>query len=452
MRAKFTSVVFLIALPLMTPPTEAAMFVDTGSEPFGVFRGVDFVRHTGRFVGATSNGDYRMAFEIIAPLYPDLGNGSVLVEPPHFTLGTTTIRPVAGAACCEDGILGRAFLFDRGFSYASVGFGTNGLNVLDPTATDLVLAGVTVQQVFPAPGAGQADQEILIQFVNALKTDSFATAVLGTIERTYGFGVSQTAGTGWQVVFHQPGGQNLLDFTLLFENLWRPAFESPALSELLPEQWAPISGIGKIIWVQTEADLLLSGAEQFRRAVVGPDADLQSYRLYEVAGAPHFPVPLPLNPLAAEGVARAMFLAGDHWVRSGVTPPPSTLLAEAPVGEIDPVYGFETGIARDDNLNALGGIRFPDVQLGRAFFVASLLGSQTVPGLPDFLGAWTDLQCEPLPDGSPRFANHGKYVSGVSMQANMLRRHGFLLASDAKELKAQAAESAVGRPGTCDQG
>jgi hypothetical protein len=304
-----------------------------------------------------------------------------------------------------------------------------------------------VQQLGPEP---VLDQEILIQFVEALETDSFATAVLGIIERRYAFGVSQTAGEGWQVVFHQPGGQSLLDFTLLFENLWRPAFESPALSELLPEQWTPIRGVGKIIFVETEADQLISGAEQFRRAVVGPEADVDSYRLYEVAGAPHFPQPPPLNPLSANGVARAMFVAGDRWVRFGAAPPPSALLAEAPVGATDPVYGFETGIARDDNLNALGGIRFPDLQLGRALFVASLLDVEVVPGIPGLVGAWIDLQCEPLPDSSPRFANHGEYVSGVSRQANLLRRHGFLLAADVEELKARAAESAVGRPGTCD--
>jgi hypothetical protein len=430
--------VFVSAIGLLwTQAPSAAMLVDTTSEPFQTFGEVAFVRHTGRFVGNTTQGDYRMAFEIVAPLHPGLGNGTVLVEPPHFAFGLLG----------RDGILGRAFLFGRGFSYASVGFGTNGLNILDPTATDLVLTGAPVQQLGPGP---VSDQEILIQFVEALRTDSFATAVLGIIERTYGFGVSQTAGTGWQVVFHQPGGQNLLDFTLLFENLWRPAFESPALSELLPEQWTPISGVGKIIFVETEADQVISGAEQFRRAVVGPEAVLDAYRLYEVAGAPHFPQPPPLNPLDSNGVARAMFVAGDKWVRSGVAPPPSALLAEAPLGAIDPVYGFATGIARDGNLNALGGIRFPDVELGRALFVASLLDVEVAPGLPGLVGAWTDLQCEPLPDGSPRFTNHGQYVSGVSRQANLLRRQGFLLASDAKELKAQAAESAVGRPGACD--
>jgi hypothetical protein len=158
-----------------------------------------------------------------------------------------------------------------------------------------------------------------------------------------------------------------------------------------------------------------------------------------------------LNPLDFSGVVRAMLLNGDRWVRTGVAPPPSLLLAAAPEGAIDPVYGIETGIARDADLNALGGVRFPDVEVGRAFFVASLLDFEIVPGSPGIVGAWFDLQCVPLADGSVRFPSHGDYVSRVVHQANSLRRSGYLLEADAEALKAQAAESEVGMPGVCDR-
>jgi hypothetical protein len=120
--------------------------------------------------------------------------------------------------------------------------------------------------------------------------------------------------------------------------------------ELLPEEFLPLAGIGKVIFVESEGDLLISGARQFRRAVVGPAADPGSYAVYEVAGAPHLSLPTPFNPLDFSGVVRAMLLSGDQWVRTGATPPPSLLLASAPEGAIDPVYGIETGIARDANL------------------------------------------------------------------------------------------------------
>ncbi len=191
-------------------------------------------------------------------------------------------------------------------------------------------------------------------------------------------------------MFHRPGGQGLLDFTLLHSDAWRPVFIddpfAPQLLEILPEEFTPLTGIGRVIWVESEGDQLISAgtSAQLRRAVVGPDADPAHYRLYEIAGAPHFsgtpddPLPPPFNPLALDlaGVVRAMFLAGDQWVHAGTPPPPSVLLASAAPGTIDPVYGFETGIARDANLNALGGIRFPDVEVGRARFIASLVDSR----------------------------------------------------------------------------
>jgi hypothetical protein len=427
-------------------PASAATFFPNPPEPFGTFGGIQYIRYTGRFIGTTALGDYRMAFEIVAPANPGLGNGTVLIEPPHFL----------GGPAGRDLFVGRDFIFGHGFSYATVGFGTWGLNILDPEATDdLRLAGQLVGDLGPDP---VWDFDILVQFVQALESDPFAVGALGSIERKYGYGVSQTAAV-WQVVFYRPGGQGLLDFTLLHVDVWRPSFENDPfgveIRQILPEEFTPLTGIGRVIWVESEADQLVSGAEQFRRSVADPG----HYRLYEIAGAPHFagtlgdPLPPPFNPLDFSGVVRAMLLAGDQWVRAGTPPPPSTLLAQAPPGAIDPVYPElgETGIARDASLNALGGIRFPDVEVGRAQFKASVLDFEFFPGLPGLTGEWYDLQCVPLADGSPRFASHGDYVQRVVQQVNALQRSGFLLEADAEALKQQAAESEVGNPATCGQ-
>jgi hypothetical protein len=418
----------------------AATFVETASEPFGRFGGVEYIRYTGRFVGTTALGAYRMAFEIEAPADPGRGNGTVLIEPPHFVAGLWG----------RDLNLGQAFVFGHGFSYATVGFGTVGLNILDPEATDLVLAGEPVGDLGPGP---VTDFDILPQFVQALSSEPFAVAALGVIERKAGYGGSETAEV-WQVVFHRPGGQGLLDFTLLDRDVWRdPELDvlDPAFLENLPQEFTPLTGVGKVIFVLSEADQLISGAAQLRRSVVGPDADPGNYRLYEIAGAPHVAIPPPLNPLTLYGVVRAMLLGGDQWVRAATPPPPSALLAQAPPGAIDPVYGFETGIARDAELNALGGIRFPDVEVGRALFIASLLDFEFPPGLHGLVGAWFDLQCVPLADGSSRFKSHGDYVQRVVRQANALQGSGFLLQADAAALIQQAAESEVGNPDTCPQ-
>src|SRR5262245_53458577 len=104
-------------------PASGATFVETASEPFGMFGDVDYIRYTWRFVGTTALGAYRMAFEIVAPADPGLGNGTVLIEPSHFVFGP------AG----RDLVFGQAFVFGHGFSHATIGFGTVGLNILDLT-------------------------------------------------------------------------------------------------------------------------------------------------------------------------------------------------------------------------------------------------------------------------------------------------------------------------------
>ena len=116
----------VVLVALLAPVSlTGADFVEVTSVPFGSFGGVDFVHHSGRFEGATSLGAYRVPFEIIAPADPSLGNRTVLFEPPHFGFG-----PVA-----REFTMGRDFVFGRGYSYAAAGFGTNGLNILNPTAT-----------------------------------------------------------------------------------------------------------------------------------------------------------------------------------------------------------------------------------------------------------------------------------------------------------------------------
>jgi hypothetical protein len=139
-------------------------------------------------------------------------------------------------------------------------------------------------------------------------------------------------------------------------------------------------------------------------------------------------------------------MAGDRWVTEGIAPPPSVHLAEAPDGEVDPVYGRETGIARDDDGNARGGIRLPDVEIGRGQFIAADFDAHSA-GL---FGGVIDLQCTLLSHGKPRFPTHGAYVSRFVAVVNRLVADGFLLPKDANHLRRQAAHSDVGKPHICD--
>ena len=263
----------------LVPGASASSFVEPSSEPFGVFGGVDYVRHTGRFEGSTVLGAYCVPYEIIAPADPTLGTATLLVEPPHFAFG-----PVG-----RDLVLSRGFLFGKGIRYAAVGFGLNGLNILDPTATNLMIAGSPV--VFPVPVDLRAilDEEILVQFTHALTTKPFPVGILGAIDRRYAYGASQTSGALLETLLG-PGGQGLFDLTLLHVALWRPPFQPPGVFDFITGEFAPVSGVGRVVFVETEGDQVLSDAE-FRRA-----ADEPEYRVYEIAGAAYVPSP-DTNPL-----------------------------------------------------------------------------------------------------------------------------------------------------------
>lgn len=418
---------------------DAGILIESSSTPFGTFGGVEYVRHTGRFVGETSQGPFRVPFEFVAPDNPRRGNHTVLFEAPHFIFGT------AG----RDSTFGPELLFERRFSHASVGFSNEGFNLLDPFVGDAIIAGESVIANSPP---FLRDVEILKQFVEALRTDPTARSALGKVKRRYAYGVSQSAEALYELFFG-PGGEGLFDLTVLHVPLWRPPFARPDVLATLPEDFTPLPDIGKVMIVSAEGDLLISESLELRNATAN-----RNYRVYEIAGAPHLADDSPVapglrtNPLELAPVVRAAFVKGDRWARRGTRPPRSRLLQAAADGEVDPIYLMETGIARDANGNAAGGVRFPDVALGRAFFLASALDVEVIPGLPGLIGFWSDLACAPAPgsgSSAPRFTSHREYVIRVWRQTLRLLAHGYLLPGDASALVRSAVESDVGKAGTC---
>ena len=391
-------------------------------EPFGRFSGLEYVRITGRFEGTTAQGEFRVPFEIVVPERTDVGNGSVLIEPPHFA------QRFSG----RDDYLGREFLFGRGYRWASVGWSTFAQSVLDPTATDVVIPG------------GQ-DDEIVVRFVDALKHSGQGAELLGHAHRYYGFGFSQTS---WLMhrLLRSADGPGLFDFTMLAATWWQGGGFQGA--------YTPVTGVGKVMVVQAEADLVISDGRVLRAAA----AEDHEYRVYEVAGAAHIPdIPENYdNPIFGPGiegtnpvdwsiVARAAFVAGDRWTRGQSAPSPSVFLEDDTSGDPDPVYGFVTGIARDGNTNALGGVRLPQVALGVWRAQAADPNAQVA-----FLtGAFEDISCTSGPEGGPRFRNHGAYVSGVARVVRDLERDHLMLPVDAVETLTAAAASDIGRPGAC---
>jgi hypothetical protein len=429
-----------VGLAVASSPAAGSLIPD-GTEPFGVFGGVPFVQHSGFFEGTTSRGAFRMPYQIVAPQDATLSSGTVVLEPAHWLIPTLA----------RDVSLGPEFLFGERYVYAVLGWGDDGTNVLDPAAPGLLLAGGAVTNPGTARPDPILDEEIIDQFARALWAGALSEDVTGSIDRIYGFGVSQTASALLELQRRLVDFASPSPFDLWFIDiaLWDNDLRVPGTWDYIEDDFGPATGLGPVLILSTEGDILISNSGQFAAA-----ADLPDHRVYQVAGASHAsPVaPPPINVIP---VVRALLSAGDIWVRNGTTPPSSVLLTSAAPGEIDPLYGVETGIARDADLNALGGVRLPELAVGQGLYIAVDLATNTL-GLPplynNLSGSFVDLACEPRPGSDsdePRFRNHGSYVSAFMRQVNELRRAGLLLEADAKILREQGAQSSVGKPGTC---
>jgi hypothetical protein len=369
----------------------------------GTFDGITYRSYSGFFVGKTSTGNYRVPYEVAGPARPVLGNGTVLVEPPHFAVGT-----VVG-----DHWLGPDLLFGGRFSYGAVGWSTATLEgevtnrILDPGAS-----GVFIHGGGPLPGEdGRTDDEIIVDFARALGNDRVALRLLGSVERRYLTGASDSSETVKRII-----DSGLADG--LFELALPITTDQP-----FDPQVAIAAGRyrGKVITVDSEFEWFYARAAEDRGGSPG------LYRSYFVPGTPHIPDPLcsffsnETTPASWKPELRARFVQGNAWVRTGAPPPPSTRLATTSSGEIE----------RDSNGNAvLVDItgqpvpRLPFVELGEATFVTGFLGTyqpQPPPSIQE-LG----------------YSTHSEYLAAFDGAiANQLSA-GSLLPADAQSLRDRA--------------
>jgi len=353
------SMTFLVGSGVFSPTAPAAGGLGMPSvTSAGTWGGIRYVEYDGIFAGTTSTGGYRVPYRITAPGDPERGNGTVLVEPPHFASGTGTL----------DQALGRDFLFSRGFSHASVGYSTTdfgdgaNLRILDPS-----VRGVFIHGGFDDEG-GRTDDEIIVDFARALTSDPFARRMLGTVGRRYLTGFSDSSVPVLRLVTSGLADR-VFDVALPYT-----ATTGPYGSWDGPDPQAALAAgrfAGKLVIVNSENEG--TSAPLVDRGVVP-----RQYRFYAVAGSPHVPdflVPFFSNetsPASFQPELRARFLQAHDWVIRGEAPPASTHLLAA---------GGDT-LARDASGNAIsvdvrGRLmpRLPFVELGEAHFVSDFLGS-----------------------------------------------------------------------------
>ena len=369
----------------------------------GTVNGIAYRSYSGFFVGKTSTGNYRVPYELTGPMQPALGNGTVLVEVPHFAAGTAV----------RDLLLGRHFLFGGRFSYGAVGWSTATSagevtnRILDPSAR-----GVFIHGGAPLPGEdGRTDDEIVVDFARALGRDPVAGRLLGPVDRQYLAGWSDSSETVKRIV-----DSGLADG--LFELTLPITTDQP-----FDPQDALAAGRyhGKVMTLDSEFEWFYARAAEDRGGSPG------LYRSYFVPGSPHVPDPLcPLfsnetTPASWTPELRARFGQGDAWVKNGAPPPPSTKLATTSSGDID----------RDANGNALlvditgqPVPRLPFVELGEATFVTGFLGTY-----------------QPQPPPSIQqlgYSTHAEYLAAFDGAVADQLSAGSLLPEDAQALRDRA--------------
>ena len=362
-----------------------------GPIPVGTFGGIDYVQYDGVFEGETSTGAFRVPYRITAPANAAESNRTLVVEPSHFAIGLGALNRY----------LGSEFLLSRGFVHAGIGWSDVANRILDPTVAGAFVQGGSRQY------GGHTDHEIISDFAQALVSDGDAIAMVGTTERRYITGFSDSSDPVLGLVTSGLAN-DVFDFAIPFTAEKHDPQAALALGRFN----------GKVTVVNSEAErpkrLLDSG--------VAPG----QYRFYAVPGTPHVPDHLdsaaapPTSPASFAPELRARFLQGHAWVLTETSPPPSTHLLSAP----------GTALDRDANGNAIavdtdGALvpRLPFIEVGEARFISGFRGSYDTVRSMQELG----------------FDSHADYLTAFSDRLTDHVAGGFILAEDAEDMRARAA-------------
>ncbi|MFO0830145.1 MAG: alpha/beta hydrolase domain-containing protein [Phycisphaerales bacterium] len=434
----------MLAATAASSPASAAGSIDASTVVrafHGSFNGVAYARYEAMFAGVTSNlRPYRVPCQIIAPVNPDEGSGLLLFD---WLVSSTIVTDVGQEQADARYTLTDDFLFGTGASYATVRCDPAGIGhespVVDPNrpwSDDLL----DTSSEFIASASDEFD--IVVDYVKALRTDSVALQLLGTIDRTAAFGYS-ASGYRLRGLLRLKMGTGLFAYSLVGgtgDGYYHPTGHSIGFSSA---EKPPAPGAGLEIDFQSETDVLVLGAHNTRH-------EEPNYRVYQFAGAAHIrdidvavfglPDPDEANPADWVPFFRALFVAGNRWC-DGIAPPPSIWLG-AP---------NDPEISRDANGNALvthvagqpvstSAYRLPEVAVGE---------NQYIPFAPEYLDGTPLGDFRAIAGGhvdlTSQFTDHAAYVNQITLAVRGLEASGLLLASDAAAIIRRAIASDVGK-------
>ncbi len=203
-----------------------------------------------------------------------------------------------------------------------------------------------------------------------------------------------------------------------------------------PEEGVLPMGVRTAIRTDTPTPVVVVNSEfESPHLAQVPCTDTEWLRVWEVAGTPHGNARRHLdepdrrgrvaNRLRWAPVHDAALRALHHWVADG-SPAPTQ-----PRIEMDP--GPPLRIATDDDGNARGGIRLPELAMPTATYQGVAMGTGRLP----LFGAAT-----PLPDDSlrARYASRDAYERGWDAAVDDLVTSGAVLPDDAVTMRARVAD------------
>ena len=133
---------------------------------------------------------------------------------------------------------------------------------------------------------------------------------------------------------------------------------------------------------------------------------------------------LPFNPIRIGYVQSAALEALERWIAWGVTPPASRFV------DLD-TSGASPAVALDEDGNAIGGVRPPQIEAPLGRYVETNTG----PGFCSLFGGFEPFSTERLDELYPRRFSYFHELNRAIWRA---QRDGFLLAPDARALRKQA--------------
>ncbi len=222
-----------------------------------------------------------------------------------------------------------------------------------------------------------------------------------------------------------------------------PESLSPGDERNLTQVYAPV------IRFQTQTEVVGFGAYLVRQS----ETDFPLLRFYEMAGGSHVdahlnsvggqalvrdlglppsfcPDPaIPYNPIRIGYVQSAVMEALERWIARGITPPASRFM------DVTMDTGG-TALARDEDGNAVGGVRPPKLQVPLGRYVESNTG----PGFCGLFGGFEPFDDARLAELYPkRFSFYHQFKRAIRRS----EREGFLLHRDARALRKEALQSLI---------